>query len=237
MASPKPVRQRRRLTRLVLWALAGSLGMAACRLDDRVLSEGPGPGSGITACGAQGSTACETCLFQDCCEQAQVCGEGSSCVTYLTCVAGCAGVDRCVDTCAVNYPSGFGDAVALSLCAQTECPACSNQARTFDSCDPTGSGACESTNDCTLLEQGVLQSLNAASCPDCSDDVLGQLCQRCLAAQTGLSGPCSSCMAQSISCLSDYCLLACQPDGAGDCDLCLSDAGCTTQLAACAFAG
>jgi len=237
MASPRPKRQRRRPARLVWAGVAGWLGVLACRLDDRVLSEAPDPlASGVTACGAQGSTACETCLYRDCCEQAQACGEGSSCVTYLTCIANCAGVEPCVDACATNYPSGFGDAVALSLCAQTECPACSNQVRTFDSCDPTGSGACESSNDCAALERGVWQELDIASCPACRDDVLGELCQRCLAAQTGLSEPCSSCMAQSISCLADYCLLSCQSEGSA-CDQCLDDARCTTQLAACAFAG
>src|SRR6186713_2145916 len=153
MASPRSVRQRRRLAPLLLAGVAGSLWGAACGLDDRVLTAAPSPpGSSVTTCGAQGSTACETCLYRDCCEQAQVCGEGSSCATYLTCVAACANVERCVDACATNSPSGFGDAVALSTCARTECPACFTQAPTFDSCDATGSGACESTNDCNLLE-------------------------------------------------------------------------------------
>jgi hypothetical protein len=126
MASPKPVRQRRQLARLILAGVAGSLWGAACGLDDRVLTEAPGPpGSDGTACGAQGSTACETCLYRECCEQAQVCGEGSACATYLTCVAGCSRNQSCVDACAVSYPSGFGDAVALSLCARTECETCS----------------------------------------------------------------------------------------------------------------
>jgi hypothetical protein len=146
-------------------------------------------------------------------------------------------VERCIDACGVNYPTGYGDAVALSVCAQSECLACSTQVRTFDTCDPTGSGACESANDCAALQAGVLQNLNSASCPDCTDDVLGQACQRCLAAQTGLSGACSSCMAQSIDCLADYCLLSCQGGASPDCDQCSNNARCTTQLAACAFAG
>jgi len=237
MASPRPETQRRWPARLVLAGIPGWLGVLACRLDDRVLSEAPGPpGGGATSCGAQGSTACETCLYRDCCEQAQACGEGSQCVSYLTCVSGCAGVAACVDACGTNSPSGYGDAVALSVCAQSECLACSRQTSAFDSCDATGSGACESSNDCARLQEGVLQSLNDDSCPECADDVLGQPCQRCLAAQTGLSGPCSSCMAQSLACLTDYCLLVCQSEE-GDCDRCMSDAGCTTQLAACAFAG
>ena len=236
MASSRTARQGRRLKRLVLAGLAVPLWVAACRLDDRVLSEGPSLPNGAIGCGMRGSTACETCLYRDCCEQAQVCREGSECVTYLTCFEGCAGVASCRSACAVSYPSGFGDAAALGLCAQSECVACSDQAR-FEACEPTGAGACESTNDCTALEQGVLQELDAANCPDCRDDVLGQACQRCLAVETGLSGPCTSCIAQSISCLTDYCLLACQPDADAGCDQCLSSAGCTSQLAACAFAG
>jgi hypothetical protein len=238
MARPKPVRPRRRLAPLLLAGVAGSLWGAACGLDERVLTAPPSPpGSGVTSCGEQGSTACETCLYRDCCEQAQVCGEGSSCATYLTCVAGCGSVERCVDACAINSPSGFGDAVALSTCARTQCSACFSQAPAIDSCDPTGSGACDSSNDCALLEQGVLRSLDVASCPECTGDVVGQSCQRCLAGQTGLSGPCSSCMAQLSSCLTDYCLLSCQPEAAGGCDQCLLEAGCTPQLAACAFGG
>jgi hypothetical protein len=222
-------------------ALAAALVAGACGLDDRTLSDAKllDSSAGATRpiqCGSPGDNACETCLYDECCEQAQACGLGSSCASYLGCVESCSADDVCTSRCAADYPTGFGDAVALSVCARSRCTICSGQAAT-ESCDPTGPGACQSSADCDALEAGALEDLELALCPACEEALRSVTCQRCLSQQTGLSAGCSSCVASWLSCAVDNCLLYCQ--GGSDpesCSACMTDAGCTGQLASCGFA-
>jgi hypothetical protein len=221
--------------------LLAALVAGACRLDDRTLSDAKLLASGgghlrQIECGSSGDNACETCLYDACCEQAQDCALGSSCASYYSCVAGCNSDEACSNRCAADYPSGVGDAVALSVCAGSRCTICSGQAPP-QSCDPTGPGACQSSADCAALEAGALGDLELAACPPCEEGLLGAVCQRCLAQQSGLSAGCSSCVASWLSCAIDNCLLPCQGGGNPQaCSSCMSDAGCTRQLASCGFA-
>ena len=224
--------------------LAGSVAAAAwlaggCSLDDRTLTEPRQLDSGgdppPLECGAQGDNACETCLYDACCEQARACGLGSPCARYFDCVAGCNSEQDCKDACGVQYPSGFGDAVALSVCASSRCSVCSGQGAA-QTCDPTGPGACQSALDCAAIESGALQDLDLSGCPACNDDLHGSVCQSCLSQQSGLSSGCSACVLSALSCTVDYCLVPCQ--GGSDpsaCERCMSSAGCIEQLASCGF--
>jgi len=226
--------------RLLCAGLTAALLAGACGLDDRTLSDAPllDSGGGTTrqlVCGSPGDNACDTCLYDACCEQARACGPGSSCASYFSCAESCNSDEACKNRCAADYPSGFGDAVALSVCAGSSCTICLGPAT---SCDPTGPGACQSSADCAVLEAGALNDLADVNCPACEQDLLGAACQRCLAQQTGLSAGCSSCVASWLSCAVDQCSVPCQrgsnPEG---CWSCLSDAGCTGQFASCGFSG
>jgi len=227
------------------WArFTGSIAAAAwlaggCSLDDRTLSEPRQLDSGgnppTLECGTPGDNACETCLYDACCEQARVCGLGSPCAMYFDCVAGCNSDQLCKDSCGVQYPSGFGDAVALSACASSRCSVCSGLGSS-QTCDPTGPGACQSALDCAALERGALQDLELSACPECNDDLHGSACRSCVSQQSGLSNGCSACVISALSCTVDDCLLPCQ--GGSDpnaCERCITDAGCIQQLASCGF--
>ena len=172
-------------------ALAGAaLAAGACQLDDRELSSegltGGAPG-GNDECPGVGESACETCLYQECCAEVQDCASGSPCARYLTCATNCAGDELCVSDCGDTYPAGFVNAVSFSVCASGRCSVCSGQPAT-DGCAPGGAGACQSVDDCSVLESGALEDLDVVSaCPACGDDLLGDPCERCLSEQTGLS--------------------------------------------------
>jgi hypothetical protein len=230
----------------MLRLLSGGLWLAllagACSLDDRSLSDAKLLRSSQTQsaleCGSSGDNGCETCLYAECCEQAQSCGVGSACASYLSCATGCNSSASCLDACASQYPTGLGDAVALGVCASSQCSVCSGQAASTLTCDPTGPGACQSSADCTALQAGALRDLDPSACAACQSDLGGTDCQRCLSRQTGLSVGCSSCVAVWLACAVDNCLIACQggsdPEG---CEQCMNDAGCTEQLRSCGFSG
>lgn len=230
----------RTAARLLRPAAGVLLVVAACRLDDRTLTSENLDTSGELyggVCGSSGANACQTCLYDRCCEQTQSCAAGSPCARYLSCVTGCNSEQACIDGCGIDEPTGFGDAVALSVCAGAQCTMCSEQTPARG-CDPQGAGACQNADDCAALEAGALEALDVAVCPACDSDVLGAACQRCLADASGLSAGCSSCVAGWLSCIFDNCLLSCQ-DGANveDCQRCTNGAGCTRELVACGFSG
>jgi hypothetical protein len=133
---------------------------------------------------------------------------------------------------------GFGDALALGVCGQSQCPACNgDEGQAVGSCDPNGFGACQSPADCAALDNGALESLDVAACPAC-DDLAAPACAMCLSYQTGLSERCSSCVADWVSCAVVNCVLECQV--AADpiaCDECVAASGCNTQLGTCGFSG
>jgi hypothetical protein len=239
MASPRarPL-PARRIARLFFCGLGVALIAGACRLDDRTLTgrELVGAGDpGAEQCPAAGDNSCETCLYQQCCDELQACGPGSPCARYLTCVTNCNDNETCIDACAANSPAGVGGAVALSVCAGSRCTVCSGQSATA-TCDPMGPGACQSPEDCDALEAGALQEVDVTGCPACDTLLVGAACERCLSAQTGLSPSCSSCVTEWLSCAVDNCLLPCQASTAPDaCELCMSEAGCTDQLSSCGF--
>jgi hypothetical protein len=213
---------------------------AGCSIDDRVLTDedlGSGGSGGAGRCGVANGNACETCLYDACCDQVRACDPGSACIEYLDCAEGCAGDQACLNGCAASSPSGFGDALALGVCSQAECPVCGgDRSEAFDSCDPNGFGACQSAGDCGALESGALENLDVVACSEC-DDLTTTACATCLSDQTGLSEPCSSCVAEWLSCAVVNCVLECEvaADSAA-CSECLSVAGCTTQLGTCGFA-
>ncbi len=233
-----------RWTRL-LAGLGLGLGVwvgGGCGIDNRVLTSEDLPSGGAgrrgaSDCDAEPADACEACIYASCCEQAEACGAGSACLTYLRCAEACAGDAACENRCATASPSGFGDALALGLCSQTECAACTGEAAAFDSCDPNGGGACQSVNDCSALNAGALEELDTVACSACDADLLARGCSECLSTQTGLSQACSSCVAEWMACAVVNCLLPCDvgtdPE---ECQACLMSMGCTAQLGVCAFA-
>src|SRR6187455_1855941 len=104
-----------RLPRSLAWPLlrlaCGGLSLAliagACSLDERTLSDAKLLDSteheDPIECGSTGETACATCLYAECCEQAQACDLGSSCSSYLECAGSCNSDQTCIDTCGTNY--------------------------------------------------------------------------------------------------------------------------------------
>lgn len=220
--------------------------VGGCALDDRTLSSvdleasGGSAGSagefGLRQCNSQGDSACETCLYANCCLEARACGPNSRCVDYLQCATACSGDATCLNACASDSPIGFGAAAALGVCSQTQCSVCSGADVAFEGCAPDGSGACENVGDCSALAQGAFEALNVASCEACAMNLLGPVCARCLSNNSGLSEPCSSCMASWVACAVGSCSYVCDinPD-APACGQCVADAGCKTQLASCGF--
>lgn len=226
--------------RLLRPALGVLLVAGGCRLDDRTLTGRELDGSNELyggACGSAGANACQTCLYDRCCEQTQSCAAGSPCARYLTCVTGCNDEQACIDGCGIDEPTGFGDAVSLSVCANAQCTMCSDQAPA-QGCDPLGDGACQNEDDCFELEAGALASLDVASCPACDADPLGADCERCLASSSGLSAACSGCVGLWLSCIFDNCLLSCQDDANVEgCQRCTTNSGCTRVFVECGFSG
>jgi len=188
-------------------------------------------------CGAPGDNACEQCLYDACCDETRACAPDSACERYLNCAASCSGESTCLEGCAAASPTGFGDALALSVCMQSQCPVCSGERDTFEGCDPNGFGACQSASDCSALDSGALESLDVSTCPAC-EDLAAPTCAACLSDQTGLSAACSGCVADWLSCAVVSCFLECQvaADSAA-CSECLNVAGCNTQLDTCGFSG
>jgi hypothetical protein len=231
--------------RAVLLLGAGALTYAGCSVDDRVLTnDGRGAAGGAGAggavdCSAQPVNTCEACLYASCCDEAEACGEGSACAVYFRCADACAGDVACENQCAASSPAGFGDAVALGVCSQTNCEACTGrQAAAVESCDPSGGGACQSEADCATLGAGALEDIDTVACAACDIDLLAPACAECLSGQTGLSEPCSACFAEWLACAVESCLSAC--DAGGDpvtCQSCLADRGCNTRLGSCGFSG
>ena len=230
--------------RLLAAAMVVAAIHAGCSLDDRVLTEAPS-GSGGSGGGGGGrcqlgsDNPCEECLATYCCDEASACGAGSACIVYLNCAEACAGDQNCLNRCAANSPAGFGDALALGVCSQTQCPVCGGVERgeAFETCDPNGFGSCQSSADCSALSSGALESLDVATCPAC-EELGAPECASCLSAQTGLSVACSGCVAEWLSCAVVNCVLECEV--AADsvaCSDCLALAGCTTQLGSCGFSG
>lgn len=210
-----------------------------CSIDDRVLRErsaSGGSSGGGGRCDGPTSNACEACLFESCCSEAQACGEGSECLDYLGCAESCAGDQACVAQCGDESPRGLLDALDLGVCSQRQCPACAAQRdAAFDGCNPSGAGACESAEDCSALEAGAFENLDVGACPDC-EELTSSNCVRCLSERTGLSEDCSECVAEWLSCAVVNCLLECEI--AADemaCQQCLNLAGCTTELGSCGF--
>jgi hypothetical protein len=243
--SSRAVGLRARLLRLGSLLGCSVLAAGACAIDERKLSDvdlrsmGGTAGSGgqSAQCPVQGANACETCLFASCCSEARACAAGSSCVDYLQCAAACSGAETCLNTCATNSPTGFGDAVALGVCSQTKCSVCSG-APAFEGCDESGTGACENAADCGALRADALANLDVESCDACDANLLEPGCARCLSQASGLSETCSSCVASWLSCAVRRCASACQASaGQNVCEQCLTNAGCNAQLAGCGFAG
>ncbi len=243
MLSPPGMSRFRRVVRLSAVCVLGASLYAGCSVDDRVLSDedlgssGSGGGAG-RRCPVSGDNACERCLYASCCEEVGECGPGSACALYLACADGCAGEMACLNRCAAESPAGFGDALALGVCSQSQCSVCSGEGgEAFESCDPNGFGACQSVGDCSALEDGALESLDVEACPEC-DDLGAPACASCLSSQTGLSEPCSGCVADWLSCAVVNCVLECQVAADSTaCSECLAVAGCNTQLDTCGFSG
>jgi len=234
--------------RALLLLGGGALAYTGCSVDDRVLTDadlgaagasgGAGMG-GAVDCSATPANACEACLYTSCCDEAQACGAGSTCASYFRCADDCDGDVTCENQCAAGSPAGFGDAVALGVCSQTNCEACSGrQAAAVESCDPNGGGACQSEADCATLADGALTDVDTVACAGCDVNLLDPSCAECLSGQTGLSEPCSACVAEWLACAVESCLSPC--DVAGDpvgCQSCLESRGCNTRLGSCGFAG
>jgi hypothetical protein len=233
----------RRIARLGCGALI-VVGLAgACRLDDRTLTDTKLNGSmqvepGGGQCPNSGDTACETCIYQQCCDELQACGPGSACERYLTCVTECNTDQACANGCVASSPMGVGAAVELGVCASGGCSACSGPTAATTNCDPSGPGVCQTPLDCAALDSGALEDLDLSACAACDSDLVSAACESCLADQTGLSLSCSGCITEWLACAVDNCLLVCQGDADPDaCELCMSGSGCSQQLMSCGFGG
>ncbi len=74
-------------------------------------------------CGGLGSQnpACESCMKQDCCDEAASCGNSSSCFPYWDCVIACNGDSFCESQCEDDYPAGVGSFEGLRDCLLDNC--------------------------------------------------------------------------------------------------------------------
>lgn len=83
----------------------------------------PTPDAGTTtSCSLTGSTgiaACDQCLRESCCSQANACFANSSCRSVISCVNSCGGGSTCMQQCFSSYPSGASLASSLYSCEAT----------------------------------------------------------------------------------------------------------------------
>ncbi|MDQ3367330.1 MAG: hypothetical protein M3680_18050 [Myxococcota bacterium] len=86
---------------------------------------GGGPGTTPTppTCGGLGSDklACDTCLRDQCCDEARTCGTNSSCLSYWDCVLACDGSPSCQLQCDDAYPTGAAPYEGLRDCLLDSC--------------------------------------------------------------------------------------------------------------------
>jgi hypothetical protein len=74
-------------------------------------------------CGGLGSQnpACESCMKQDCCDEAASCGNSSQCFPAWDCAIACNGDTFCEADCQDAYPSGYGAFENLRECLLDNC--------------------------------------------------------------------------------------------------------------------
>jgi len=80
-------------------------------------------GGTMMSCGLQSSKpACNTCLVQNCCSQAQACANSSECIALLNCINACAmGDTACENNCGTQHQSGVAPYNAVGMCMQSNC--------------------------------------------------------------------------------------------------------------------
>jgi hypothetical protein len=82
-------------------------------------------------------------------------------------------------------------------------------------CNPAGSGACQNSNDCKVIEGGTARM--AAS--DCGIACIGEsgaeaqatCAEECLVEETSLTAGCAECYVAIVACSSEHCLGECLP--------------------------
>jgi hypothetical protein len=94
-------------------AALGGFGMSSVAAD-----AGREP-STCSLSGTSGRSACDACLRDTCCAQANACFSNGSCRSVLTCVTSCGGGSACTQQCFDSYPSGASAASSLYACEAT----------------------------------------------------------------------------------------------------------------------
>lgn len=85
---------------------------------------GGGPGNTTPpTCGGLGSDniACDTCMHEQCCDEASACGEAQSCLSYWDCTLACDGDPACDADCQDLYPGGIAPYEGLRDCLLDSC--------------------------------------------------------------------------------------------------------------------
>ncbi len=85
---------------------------------------GGGPsGTTTNTCGGLGSdkVACDTCMRDQCCDEASACGTTQSCLRYWDCTLACDGDPSCKAECEATYPSGIAPYEGLRDCLLDNC--------------------------------------------------------------------------------------------------------------------
>lgn len=82
-------------------------------------SSGADAGTTCSLTGSSGRGACDVCLRDSCCPEANACFSNSSCRSILSCVTSCGGGSTCVQQCFSAYSSGAAAASALYSCEAT----------------------------------------------------------------------------------------------------------------------
>jgi hypothetical protein len=75
------------------------------------------------ACGGLSSSdpTCDTCVSGQCCAQESAVGTNIDAIHYTECAAACVGNPPCLDTCALQHPTGWSPARDLEQCTQQKC--------------------------------------------------------------------------------------------------------------------
>ena len=76
-----------------------------------------------TTCGGLGSdnAACDSCMHDSCCDEAEACGTTTSCLSYWDCTLACNGDPSCQNQCEYTYPGGIAPYEGLRDCLLDSC--------------------------------------------------------------------------------------------------------------------
>ena len=76
-----------------------------------------------TTCGGLGSdlVACDSCMKDQCCDEASACGSTTSCLSFWDCSLACDGDPGCKAECEDLYPSGVAPYEGLRDCLLDNC--------------------------------------------------------------------------------------------------------------------